>query len=119
MRRKMMLKTSALFSLALSVGTITYGSYVRADTVKEQSKSTREKVATLMKQASSLEENMRIDEAIAIYTQVMEQYPKARYEDEVGRGLYSNDARDRLLVLMCKKTGKYEDVGSGMSIDLL
>lgn len=62
--------------------------------------------AQLMRRGKALEKKGAIDEAIAVYERVIHEYPKAAYEDELGEGIYSEDARDRLNVLYCLKLRK-------------
>lgn len=57
----------------------------------------------LMREGRDLEKRGAIDKAIAIYEQVIRDYPDATYENEVGEGRYSEDASDRLNVLHCLK----------------
>lgn len=65
-----------------------------------------ERAAQLMRQGIALEKKGAIDEAIAVYERVIREHPKAAYEDEIGEGIYSKDARDRLNVLYCLRLRK-------------
>lgn len=69
----------------------------------------------LLRYGMLLENQAKIDEAIIAYKKIIKEYPAAGYEDEVGAGTYSQDARERLNVMYCLKDRK-EDF-SGKSRD--
>lgn len=57
----------------------------------------------LMHEAAALEKTGALDQAIAIYEKLIREFPNVTYEDEIGEGKYSEDARIRVNVLRCFK----------------
>jgi len=76
---------------------------IHAQSLQSSDKASDERVRALMRHGDLLEKKGAVDEAIAVYEKVIHEYPTATYEDEVGKWMYSQDARDRLSVLNCLK----------------
>jgi len=77
---------------------------IYAQSLQNHDKSSDQRVMELMRRGGLLEKQGAVDEAIAVYERVIQEYPTATYEDEVvDEGMYSEDARERLNVLHCLK----------------
>lgn len=110
MRLRIIDNKLSLISRLICVGiAITILLYVRAY-AEPQQKSFDKSLPTKNKQAEelvatgiTLERAGKIDQAITIYEKVIREFPNATYEDEIGKGKYSEDARIRLNALHCLK----------------
>src|SRR5207249_2987758 len=62
-----------------------------------------QKAGELIEHGIALRKAGKLKEAEQIFLKLIREYPNATYEDEIGAGRYSDDARDHLAVIICLK----------------